>query len=87
MEHVGYVLICYGVVDATLSIAFGPILRRVGRAPIFVLGALMNACIIAVYFLWKPNPDTPVVYFVIAGVWGAADAVWQTQINGREMSF
>lgn len=63
--------------------AFGPILRRVGRAPIFALGALINVSIITVYFLWKPNPDTPVIYFVIAGFWGAADAIWQTQINGK----
>ncbi|ODN04683.1 UNC93-like protein [Orchesella cincta] len=81
VEHVGYVLICYGAVDATLSVAFGPILRRTGRAPIFILGALINIAIIAVYFFWKPDPSTPIIYFVIAGFWGAADAVWQTQIN------
>jgi hypothetical protein len=34
-------------------------------------------------FLWKPNLDQKIVLFVIAGLWGVADAIWQTQINGK----
>jgi hypothetical protein len=34
-------------------------------------------------FLWKPNLDQKFVLFVIAGLWGVADAIWQTQINGK----
>ena len=32
-------------------------------------------------FIWKPSEDQMVVLFVLAGLWGLADAVWQTQIN------
>lgn len=32
---------------------------------------------------WRPHPDSPLVFFAIAGLWGVGDAVWQTQINGR----
>jgi hypothetical protein len=35
---------------------------------------------------WKPTPDNPVVFFIIAGIWGIADAIWQTQINGKSKS-
>lgn len=31
---------------------------------------------------WRPHPESPLVFFAIAGLWGVGDAVWQTQING-----
>lgn len=31
---------------------------------------------------WRPHPDHQMVFFVISGLWGVSDAVWQTQING-----
>ncbi|CAG0895623.1 unnamed protein product [Darwinula stevensoni] len=80
-HNIGYVLICYGVVDALCSLGFGYLIKLVGRIPIFVLGALINAGVIIVLFTWAPNPDNVVVFFVLAGGWGMADAVWQTQIN------
>lgn len=40
------------------------------------------SCIIAL-LLWKPNPDQLAVFFVFSGLWGMADAVWQTQNNGE----
>jgi predicted MFS family arabinose efflux permease len=79
--NVGYVLICYGVCDAIASISFGPVIRYLGRVPIFIFGALINVAMIITMFYWKPDPSTPVIFFVIAGFWGIADAIWQTQIN------
>lgn len=32
-------------------------------------------------FLWKPSENQLIVLFILAGLWGLADAVWQTQIN------
>jgi hypothetical protein len=32
-------------------------------------------------FIWKPSEDQIFVLFILAGLWGLADAVWQTQIN------
>ena len=49
---------------------------------VFTFGALLNAALIAVLLSWKPSPNEPVVFFIIAGLWGVADAIWQTQING-----
>lgn len=40
------------------------------------------SCIIA-FLYWKPNPNQLAVFFVFPGLWGMADAVWQTQINGK----
>lgn len=36
-------------------------------------------------FVWRPNPDYYSVFFIIPGLWGMADAVWQTQINGKTL--
>ena len=63
--------------------SFGPVIRRFGRVPIFLLGALLNLGVILGLFFWKPDEDAPVLFFVVAGVWGVADAIWQTQINGN----
>lgn len=45
------------------------------------MAALINYALIITMFLWKPSADQIAVLFVIAGLWGLADAVWQTQIN------
>ncbi len=31
--------------------------------------------------IWKPSENQMIVLFVLAGLWGIADAVWQAQIN------
>ena len=36
--NVGYVMICYGVVDAVCSISFGRLVQYVGHIPFFALG-------------------------------------------------
>jgi hypothetical protein len=32
-------------------------------------------------FIWKPSENEIYILFILAGLWGLADAVWQTQIN------
>jgi len=81
VQNVGYVLITYGVVDAICSASFGGFIKYVGRVPIFLGGAVLNLICVIVLFEWAPHPDQSYVFFFIAGLWGAADAVWQTQIN------
>jgi len=80
--QVGYVLICYGACDALASISFGPVVRKIGRVPVFIFGSLINAGVIVTLFQWKPDPEESAIFFVIAGLWGIGDAIWQTQING-----
>lgn len=40
------------------------------------------SCIIA-FLLWKPDPEQLYLFFVLPALWGMADAVWQTQANGK----
>jgi len=76
-------MICFGVVNAICSVVFGSIMKFIGRTPIMVLGVLVHAVLVVVLLFWRPHPDSPIVFFVISGLWGVGDAVWQTQVNGK----
>ena len=79
-------MICYGVADAIASITSGVAIKRLGRVPIFVFGAVVNLTLLVTFLYWRPDPNQPAVYFVIAALWGTADAIWQTQINGMKFA-
>ena len=81
VHTVGRVLILFGVCDALASIGFGFIIKKVGRLPIFVLGACLNALVIIVMLAWTPTQSTLGVVYLLAALWGIGDAIWQTQIN------
>ncbi|XP_011252242.1 UNC93-like protein [Camponotus floridanus] len=82
VHRVGYVMICFGVVNAGCSLLFGSLMKFVGRQPLMALGAIVHACLIVVLLMWKPHPDNPYIFFSVSGLWGVGDAVWQTQVNG-----
>ena len=83
VQNVGFVLMAYGVTDALCSFSFGFVIKHVGRVPIFLFGTLVNGVVVVVLFTWSPHPDQAYVFYVLAALWGMADAVWQTQINGE----
>merc|ERR1711874_819046 len=78
---VGRVLIVFGICDALASVGFGFIIKKIGRIPIFILGACINVLVIIVMFSWAPTPSSVGVVYLLAALWGTADAIWQTQIN------
>lgn len=83
ISQIGYVMICFGVVNAICSIIFGTVMKYTGRIPIILLGMVVHGAIIIVLMFWRPNPDQPLIFFTISGLYGVGDAVWQTQINGK----
>ncbi|XP_041952392.1 protein unc-93 homolog A-like [Alosa sapidissima] len=78
---VGYVMICFGVTGSLFSYVFGRLSQYSGRMTLFILAAVTQLSCILVLLLWKPHPDQLPIFFVIGGLWGMADAVWQTQTN------
>lgn len=42
----------------------------------------MHGAVVIFMLFWRPHPESPLVFFAVAGLWGVGDAVWQTQING-----
>lgn len=82
IRSIGYVMICFGVVNAICSLIFGTMMKYIGRFPILIMGAALHLGLVVWLLIWKPHPESPTAFFVISGLWGVGDAVWQTQING-----
>ena len=82
VENVGFVIVTYGVIDAICSFGLSFVIRRTGRVPIFVFGAIVNLVVVIALFQWHPDPNQTYVFFILAGLWGVSDSIWQTQING-----
>nr|XP_011749341.1 protein unc-93 homolog A isoform X3 [Macaca nemestrina] len=81
IQFVGYVMICFSATNALCSVLYGKVSQYTGRAVLYVLGTVTHlSCMIAL-LLWRPGADQLVVFFVFSGLWGVADAVWQTQNN------
>jgi hypothetical protein len=80
---VGYVMICFGVVNAICSLLFGTLMKFIGRSPLMALGFIVHCCLIWILVVWRPHPNNPKIFFTISGLWGVGDAVWQTQVNGN----
>jgi len=78
---VGRVIICYGVFDALASVSFGFVIKKIGRVPIFCLGALINIGVLITLFTYTPTASNYAAVYVLAALWGIGDAIWQTQIN------
>uniref|UniRef100_A0A8D8RPS6 UNC93-like protein n=1 Tax=Cacopsylla melanoneura TaxID=428564 RepID=A0A8D8RPS6_9HEMI len=82
VSSVGYVMICFGVVNAICSLLFGTLMKFIGRSPLMALGFVVHCCLIWILVVWRPHPNNPKIFFTISGLWGVGDAVWQTQVNG-----
>ncbi|XP_044748415.1 UNC93-like protein isoform X2 [Coccinella septempunctata] len=82
IPSVGYVMICFGVVNALCSLLFGSVMKYVGRAPIIGLGFLVHSGLVVWFLIWKPNINNSKLFYMASGLWGVGDAVWQTQVNG-----
>jgi hypothetical protein len=69
------------------SYAFGYIVKYTGRGFSFAIAALINYAMIILMLLWDPKESQTILLFVIAGFWGISDAVWQTQVIGKNVHF
>uniref|UniRef100_A0A8C5PQV3 Protein unc-93 homolog A n=1 Tax=Leptobrachium leishanense TaxID=445787 RepID=A0A8C5PQV3_9ANUR len=81
MEFVGYVIIVFGAMTSVCSFLFGKLCKYISRIFFFNLAAATNIICIAVLFVWAPSPEQLGVFFIFSGLWGLADAVWQTLVN------
>lgn len=81
IHHVGFVTICYGVVGAIMAVLVGELVKYLTQTFVFIAAACISMASYFYLFLWDPNPSNPIIFFVIAGVWGLTDAVWWSQIQ------
>lgn len=83
VHMLGYVLIAYGVSDSLGCLVITALMKRIGRVPGFVIAFILNIILIVVFVYWKPRSEHLPWLFITASLWGLADSVWQTQINGE----
>lgn len=82
-EWVGYLMVVYSIVDAGSCLLSSRIACRVGRVPIVLAGSAVNAGLLIFFVMWPTVPSLA-AGFLIAGLWGSADAVWNTQLNSKD---
>ncbi|KFM75915.1 Protein unc-93-like protein, partial [Stegodyphus mimosarum] len=96
IHHVGFVTICFGVCGAIMAVLVGPLVKCISQMSVLILAACINVTTCGLLYVWEPTPDNVTTYFVFAGVWGMADAIWWSQItalyglmfpNDREAAF
>ncbi|CAF0882876.1 unnamed protein product [Rotaria sordida] len=80
IRYIGLVMICSGICNALCSYIFGDLVKYIGRIGCFIIAAILNYASIMIMYFWKPLEDQMYVLFIIAGVWGVASAVWQSQV-------
>ena len=83
IHKIGFVMVCFGTVNALTSISIGHIARHVKRYPIVVAGTLFNACLLMALLWWLPSSEDMPMFYVISGCLGLCDAIWQTQTNSE----
>ncbi|XP_013165190.1 PREDICTED: UNC93-like protein [Papilio xuthus] len=81
ISNIGFVMICFGVFNAVAAPLAGAVVKITGRYPVMLTALVLNLCLISALLLWRPSPDQWLVFFVLAAIWGAADAVWLVQVN------
>ena len=86
-RYVGLVMVCNGICQALSSYIFGRLVKYTGRIVVFVIAALVNYAMIILMFLWEPVESQMSLLFVIAGLWGIADAIWQTQVICKALRY
>ena len=82
IEKVGYLMMCYGVVDAVFSGLIGTAIKWIGRPIVMFIGTISHIGIFIWLLLWEPEQSSLVVFFIVAVLLGAVDAVWVTQSTG-----
>ena len=45
----------------------------------------MDLCTQITLMTWMPRPEQAYVLYILAGMWGFTDGIWQTQINGKDI--
>ncbi len=81
-SFIGLVLICHGICNAIASYIFGSLAKYIGRLGCFTVAAALNYTAIIFMYFWHPLENQMYILFIIVGLWGISDAIWQSQIIG-----
>ncbi|XP_061188403.1 protein unc-93 homolog A-like [Saccostrea echinata] len=79
IEWIGYTMICFGVTNTIGSPISGFLSKHVGRPTLFIIAMALNIGALIAMELWHLARKQLIIFFVIPGIWGLADSIWQTQ--------
>lgn len=80
----GLATLPFGFVNAICSFCSGRLVKYIGRWPFFFVGFLVDLGILITLAIWRPEPSKEYLFYIISGLWGLTDGIWQTQINGNK---
>ncbi|XP_058794594.1 UNC93-like protein [Phymastichus coffea] len=80
ISNIGYVMICFGVVNAIAAPATGSVVKLTGRVPVMLFAFFLHVVILITLLIWTPQAHG-FVFFLISGLWGVCDAIWLVQVN------
>ncbi|GLH03527.1 Protein unc-93 homolog A [Gryllus bimaculatus] len=63
ISNIGYVMICYGVVNSVSAVGAGWLVKLTGRMPVVVGATILHAGLLVTLLLWRPHSDDRVTYF------------------------
>lgn len=85
LSSVGLVVVAYGASSTISALLSGWAGRWAGRPALFTGYALLNAASCALLLAWTPDPDQPIVLFVVAAMWGLYVGTVFSQIRGEQV--
>ncbi|KRT83652.1 membrane transporter [Oryctes borbonicus] len=81
INNIGFVMICFGVSNGIAAMIIGHLVKIIGRSPVIAFGLALHIAIMITLLIWKPDNTNKLIYFLMSGLWGIADAVWLVNIN------
>ncbi|OXU19293.1 hypothetical protein TSAR_014982 [Trichomalopsis sarcophagae] len=81
ISNIGYVMICFGIVNAIAAPATGSVVKLTGRIPVMIFAFFLHMTILITMLVWRPQLQQGSIFFLISGLWGICDAIWLVQVN------
>lgn len=81
LHNVSLVFIFFGAVNSLACFVTGRISKYAPRICILLTAAMGNAVACIIMFLWDPDRNNAVYFFIIIGLWAVSDAIWQTVVS------
>lgn len=79
---IGYIMMCYGTSQLAMLLIIEKLQKRL-KPVVFVLkGFLVTQGLLLVLYIWEPRSDSVYSILGFMSLWGAVDAVWQSQVQG-----
>lgn len=81
ISQIGYVIVVYGLLNSAGALVTGWLMEKVGSLVLVCAVGVAHLAVMVGTLLWRPAASHTALYFVIAGLLGAADGHWAVQIN------